>query len=83
MPIYEYQCERCGTFDVLQGSSDKPLKYCPTCEKQKKKTKVQRMVSSPSFHLKGSGWYKTDYASKPASSESKAESSSKETKSND
>jgi len=59
MPIYEYDCENCGTFEVTQRITDKPLRRCPTC-----KGKVGKLISSTSFQLKGSGWYVTDYASK-------------------
>lgn len=57
MPIYEYQCEHCGVFEEMQRITDPPLARCPTC-----KRKVRRLISSTSFHLKGSGWYATDYA---------------------
>ena len=59
MPTYEYDCGTCGTFEVTQRITDKPLRRCPTC-----KGKVRKLISSTSFHLKGSGWYQTDYASK-------------------
>jgi putative FmdB family regulatory protein len=59
MPIYEYGCDNCGTFEVTQRITDKPLRRCPTC-----KGKVGKLISSTSFHLKGSGWYVTDYAGK-------------------
>ena len=59
MPIYEYQCEKCGTFEVTQRITEKPLGRCPTC-----KTKVRKLISNTSFQLKGTGWYVTDYARK-------------------
>ena len=59
MPIYEYKCAKCGVVEVMQGIKEKPLKKCPNC-----KSKVERMISSTSFVLKGSGWYATDYAKK-------------------
>jgi putative FmdB family regulatory protein len=59
MPIYEYRCAKCGEFDVMQRITEKPLRKCPTC-----KGKVEKLVSNTSFHLKGSGWYVTDYAGK-------------------
>ncbi len=59
MPIYEYGCQNCGTFEVTQRITDKPLRRCPTC-----KGKVGKLISSTSFQLKGSGWYVTDYAGK-------------------
>ena len=88
MPIYEYRCADCGkTFDALQKFSDEPFTNCGqssslVCE-TKGKGAVTRLISSPSFHLKGTGWYATDYAksgtTKPAntaSGESKSDSKS-------
>ena len=68
MPIYEYQCPKCGVFEVTQRITENPLRKCPTC-----KGKVERIISATSFVLKGSGWYATDYAK---SDKSKSESSS-------
>src|SRR6185312_8656414 len=59
MPIYEYQCQKCGTFEATQRITDKPLAKCPTC-----KGKVKKLISNTSFQLKGTGWYVTDYARK-------------------
>ena len=59
MPIYEYHCGKCGDFEIMQKMSDKPLTTCPTCRR-----KVTKLISSTTFHLKGSGWYITDYARK-------------------
>jgi len=59
MPIYEYECPRCGVFDVMQKITEKPLRKCPTC-----KAKVTKLLSNTSFQLKGTGWYVTDYARK-------------------
>jgi putative FmdB family regulatory protein len=56
MPIYEYNCKRCGDFEITQRISDDPLKKCPTCG-----AKVTKLISPSAFHLKGSGWYVTDY----------------------
>src|SRR5690349_14855938 len=86
MPIYEYRCNKCGDFEVMQKITEKPLRKCPTC-----KAKVSKLMSNTSFQLKGTGWYITDYAkgdkggaaaksSEASTSESKSESSS-ETKS--
>lgn len=58
MPLYEYQCENCGeTFEVMQKFADEPVKTHEKCG-----GKVHRLISAPAFHLKGSGWYATDYA---------------------
>lgn len=59
MPIYEYDCQKCGTFEVTQRITEKPLGKCPTC-----KGKVKKLISNTSFQLKGTGWYVTDYARK-------------------
>lgn len=71
MPIYEYQCEKCGTFEVTQKITEKPLGKCPTC-----KGKVRKLISNTSFQLKGTGWYITDYARK-GKGDSKGENGSK------
>jgi len=69
MPLYEYICPDCGIIEVIQKFSDEPLKTCPNCEKQT----VEKAISRSAFHLKGGGWYKTDYAS-PTTTTSKNES---------
>ena len=65
MPIYEYECEKCGvTFEAIQAISAKPLKNCSGlgCD-DKDNGKVHRIVSQSGFILKGSGWYASDYPS--------------------
>lgn len=71
MPIYEYRCESCGKeLDKIQGFSDPPLTTCPACGQEA----LKRLISMSSFHLKGSGWYVTDYkGAKGGSSGSHAE----------
>ena len=60
MPIYEYECVKCGhQTQALQKFSDPPLSKCEMC-----KGKMKKLISQSTFHLKGSGWYVTDYASK-------------------
>jgi putative FmdB family regulatory protein len=60
MPIYEYQCEQCGKLDeAIQKFSDKPLTRCSHCS-----GKLHKLISQSAFHLKGTGWYVTDYAGK-------------------
>jgi putative FmdB family regulatory protein len=71
MPIYEYQCQKCGTFEITQRITEKPLSRCPTC-----KTKVKKLISNTSFQLKGTGWYVTDYARK-GKGDAKSENGSK------
>ena len=83
MPIYEYECTKCGNIaEALQKFSDKPLTRCRHC-----KGKLTKLVSQSTFHLKGSGWYATDYANKSKSSakpsEKEKQSKSAESKSSD
>ncbi len=64
MPIYEYQCERCGNgFEKWQKFSEPVDDKCPTCE-----GKSRRLISQSTFVLKGTGWYVTDYGRKDSSS---------------
>src|ERR1041384_8106597 len=75
MPIYEYQCEKCGTFEATQRITDKPLAKCPTC-----KAKVKKLISNTSFQLKGTGWYVTDYARKGQNGDAKADAKASDAK---
>ncbi len=86
MPVYEYQCQKCGEVEeVFQKISDLPRETCSHCEGALKK-----IISQSTFHLKGSGWYVTDYggSKKPgtagteAKPEKKATPKSKESKTN-
>lgn len=56
MPIYEYVCSKCGTFEQIQKVSDSVLKKCPTCRR-----KVTKKISTPALHFKGEGFWVTDY----------------------
>jgi putative FmdB family regulatory protein len=61
MPIYEYKCAACEKeFELQRKFSDPPLGECPECGKGP----VSKLLSRSSFALKGSGWYKSDYAGK-------------------
>ena len=60
MPLYRYECEKCGhEFRVLQQQSDDSV-TCPSCES----TELHRLPSRVSVQFKGSGYYKTDRANK-------------------
>jgi putative FmdB family regulatory protein len=65
MPLYEYQCKKCGhRFELIQSFSAEDPKECPVCQGE-----VERLISTPARpHFKGSGFYSTDYAAKPAAS---------------
>lgn len=74
MPIYEYECTKCHKHhEIMQKHSDPVLTICPSCGGQ-----IKKLISNTSFVLKGTGWYKTDYApskSKPASEAAKGNGS--------
>jgi putative FmdB family regulatory protein len=84
MPLYEYRCEACGhQFEVIQKFSDEPIAVCTKCGAGP----VAKLLSSPAFQFKGTGWYITDYARKGTSegkdgkeSSAKASDDSKESK---
>jgi putative FmdB family regulatory protein len=75
MPIYEYQCRKCGQFELMQKITEPALTRCPTCQ-----SKVTKLISSTSFQLKGSGWYVTDYARKDSKGKETSAESKSETK---
>jgi putative FmdB family regulatory protein len=76
MPLYEYQCGNCGKFcEVLQKVNDAPAVTCPECGKDQ----LKRQLSAPSFQLKGSGWYATDYKKPQVNENGDSKSTSAET----
>ena len=74
MPIYEYRCEACGhQEEFLQRVSEPTLTDCPACHKPT----FHKLLSAAGFHLKGSGWYATDFKNKTTKpAEKKAEDKS-------
>jgi putative FmdB family regulatory protein len=56
MPIYEYECPKCGRFDALQKMSSPALRTHEACG-----SKVRKVMSASAFAFKGSGFYVTDY----------------------
>jgi putative FmdB family regulatory protein len=79
MPIYEYQCTKKGhIFEVLQSSSEAGPRKCEVCGA----SPVQKLVSSSSFQLKGSGWYATDYKTPSKGSDLPANSGKQDPKKN-
>jgi putative FmdB family regulatory protein len=58
VPIYEYRCASCGfQKEYLQKVSDPLLSICPECSKDT----FGKMLTAAGFHLKGGGWYATDF----------------------
>ena len=71
MPIYEYQCTKCNDrTEVIQRFTDPPYAQCEKCGGE-----VKKLMSAPAIQFKGSGFYKTDYASAASKAETKAGSS--------
>jgi putative FmdB family regulatory protein len=57
VPIYEYQCDKCGaSFEVMQKMSDDPLTECDKCGGT-----LHKVLHPVAIHFKGSGFYTTDY----------------------
>lgn len=74
MPIYEYECTKCGQqTEIWQKFSDPPITRCEVCS-----GKMKKLISQSTFHLKGTGWYVTDYASKRGGSSERKGNSDKD-----
>ena len=76
MPIYEYRRPDGTTFEVMQKFSDPALTEDPETG-----VPVQRVLSAPAIHFKGSGFHNTDYGTRKrnrekASGDSSSSSSS-------
>ena len=72
MPVYEYECSKCGRLEeIFQKITDSPISKCNHCN-----GKMRKLISQSSFHLKGSGWYVTDYCSKSGGYDGKTSNSS-------
>lgn len=77
MPIYEYHCMGCGhEFEILQGIKENPLTDCPACTE----SRLRKKISAAAFHLKGTGWYETDFKNPPKAADSKSRESDPESK---
>ena len=71
MPLYEYECQKCGRrTEKIEPVNGPHLKKCPRCG-----GKLERAISAPAIQFKGSGWYVTDYAGKSLAKEAGAEKS--------
>ena len=70
MPIYEYECGECGhRLESIQKVNDAPLTDCPTCGQ----SRLKRLVSAAGLHLKGTGWYATDFKNSGRKPDTKGE----------
>ena len=69
MPLYEYECQKCGRrTEKIESVSGPHLKKCPKCPHCG--GKVERLVTAPAIQFKGAGWYVTDYAKKTGGGDS-------------
>lgn len=65
MPIYEYQCKKCGAhLEAFLKLSDKQPTRCRKCG-----GRLEKLVSTSAIQFKGEGWYVTDYARKSSGGE--------------
>ena len=59
MPIYEFQCNKCGKrFEKILSLSESLKNIDCNCPE---KASSKKVVSAPSFRLGGKGWYETDF----------------------
>ncbi len=74
MPLYRYQCDRCGhTFNELEPLNvSKALKVCAECGAKK----ARRVLARVGVLFKGNGFYKTNYPRSSAKKETSGGSSS-------
>jgi putative FmdB family regulatory protein len=58
MPIFEYQCNKCGSTEehLLINNKDKDPIRCRECG-----GKLKKIMSKNSFQLLGSGWFRDSY----------------------
>ncbi len=71
MPLYEYQCKKGHTFELMQPIMAESLDKCTICG-----APAERVLYAPAVHFKGSGFYNTDYGTKKRSRELKASAES-------
>ena len=77
MPIYEYECSGCGDeHEVIQRMGAGAIRKCPSCGA----LRLRRKISRSAFHLKGDGWYVTDYASNGKKPETESQSTASDSK---
>jgi putative FmdB family regulatory protein len=80
MPIYEYVCTDCDhELEVLQKMGDLPLEKCPACGLNT----LKKQISAAAFHLKGTGWYETDFKGKKKTGETEKSNKEKTDKSSE
>lgn len=77
MPIYVYECADCGKeHEILQKLADPPASVCPSCGQKN----LSKQLTAAGFHLKGNGWYASDFKNKSPSAPAEGASTKTETK---
>lgn len=62
MPLYEYECSKCGDrFEIIQKFSDEPVRVHSENGGTSCDGTVRKLLAAPAIQFKGSGWYVTDY----------------------
>lgn len=65
MPIYVYECSKCGAeVEEIQKLSDPPLERHEPCG-----GKLSKKMGKSSFALKGGGWYRDGYSKRESGSD--------------
>ncbi|MCP4650677.1 MAG: zinc ribbon domain-containing protein [PVC group bacterium] len=68
MPTYDYDCDKCGVFEVFQMMSAEKFTECPQCGSKK----IKRLIGAGmGIIFKGTGFYETDYKRKENKSKTK------------
>ena len=76
MPLYEYECPKCGNrFEKIEKVNAPRRQRCPKC-----KSMAERMFAAPAIQFKGAGWYVTDYPRQSSGGDNRQEKSAAETK---
>ncbi|MFP4466103.1 MAG: FmdB family zinc ribbon protein [Candidatus Goldiibacteriota bacterium] len=58
MPAYNYECKKCGIFEVRQSMKENAFEKCPKCGGKE----IKRLIGTGGgIIFKGSGFYETDY----------------------
>lgn len=61
MPIYEYQCAKCGEVKEIITSTYQHVEWCKKCGSEMTRT----VSTGTNFILKGEGWYEKMRTDKP------------------
>lgn len=73
-PLYEYFCDKCKIMkEIRHRISENPEIICERCG-----SKMNRLISAPSFILKGEGWYSSEHPSKSMKEGMEVEKKAKE-----